>query len=777
MTKAQTLIYIKDKLVCAKVLPLLVFKYSDFTNCPDKLVSSVQEAFPTSPLIFRSSSLDEDTTILSNAGKFKTVMNVSPADPERMKEAAEAVFSSYETVNDENEILVQPMLNNIFASGVVTTAELNTLSPYYVINIDESSHTDSVTSGKAVKEKTYISFKEHSGPHPLPYISGIINACRELERILENPFLDIEFGITRNFELYIFQVRPVSKENKTDYSSIDLKDSLRKIYKKIGKLSGPHPNLLGKKAIFGVMPDWNPAEIIGLRPKKLALSLYKELITDNTWAYQRDNYGYRNLRSHPLLISLLGIPYIDVRVSFNSFIPKSLDDSIAEKLVGYYLEKLARIPNYHDKVEFNVVHSCYYLNLSDKLSDLYQYGFNQNEIKRIEYSLLTLTNQIINPDNGIYLKDLKRIEILNEKYDQIINSDLPVIDKIYWLVEDCKRYGTLPFAGIARAAFIAVQFLRSFVDSDIITHSDYERLLNSINTVTKKLKSDLMRMKNGEISRDLFFERYGHLRPGTYDILSKRYDENFESYFALEDLNLPEDKEFSFSREKLREIDRILIENGIEITAEGLLSYIKQVIEGREYLKYVFSRSLSKVLQMIGELGNRIGMDTEDLAFLDFQRIKELYSSLDQRDVSDIFQEDIKKNKELYRYTQAVRLPSLIKSNDEIYNFFIDNEEPNFITSKSIEGKVLTEDRINGCSLNGQIVFIRSADPGYDFLFTKNISALVTQFGGVNSHMSIRCAELGIPAVIGAGEKKFQLWSKAERLIIDCGNKNVKVLI
>ncbi len=47
------------------------------------------------------------------------------------------------------------------------------------------------------------------------------------------------------------------------------------------------------RSIFGVMPDWNPAEIIGLRPWPLSLSLYRELVTDAIWAYQRDNYGYR----------------------------------------------------------------------------------------------------------------------------------------------------------------------------------------------------------------------------------------------------------------------------------------------------------------------------------------------------------------------------------------------------------------------------------------------------------------------------------------------------
>ncbi|MFI3202381.1 MAG: phosphoenolpyruvate synthase, partial [Eubacteriales bacterium] len=127
---------------------------------------------------------------------------------------------------------------------------------------------------------------------------------------------------------------------------------LGKLYKKIEKLSRPHPNLLGTKTVFGLMPDWNPAEIIGVRPRKLALSLYKELITDSIWAHQRSNYGYRNLIGHPLLVTFAGVPYVDVRITFNSFIPSNLHENIAKKLMEYYMDKLIAKPKYHDKVEF-----------------------------------------------------------------------------------------------------------------------------------------------------------------------------------------------------------------------------------------------------------------------------------------------------------------------------------------------------------------------------------------------------------------------------------------
>ena len=131
----------------------------------------------------------------------------------------------------------------------------------------------------------------------------------------------------------------------------------------------------GKKTVYGVMPDWNPAEIVGIRPKPLALSLYREMITDSIWAYQRHNYGYRNLRSFPLMPNYFGIPYIDVRLSFNSFIPAGLEEKLANKLVDYYIERLLEEPSLHDKVEFEIVYSCYTLDIRKRLSYLKERAF------------------------------------------------------------------------------------------------------------------------------------------------------------------------------------------------------------------------------------------------------------------------------------------------------------------------------------------------------------------------------------------------------------------
>ena len=80
-------------------------------------------------------------------------------------------------------------------------------------------------------------------------------------------------------------------------------------------------------------------------------------------------------------------------------------------------------------------------------------------------------------------------------------------------------------------------------------------------------------------------------------------------------------------------------------------------------------------------------------------------------------------------------------------------------------------DKIDFKKLNNKIIFIKNADPGYDFIFSHNIKGLVTQYGGVNSHMAIRCMENNIPAAIGIGEKKFNFFKFCKKIKLNCEGK------
>ena len=771
-TKAQMLLFLKRNLPEINILPVLVVKSEDFFADTDNTVKLVLDFSAGNPLAIRSSSRTEDLAEYSNAGKFKSILNVNP-NYDRVKEAIEEVYISYGTKESE-EILIQPMLQEINKSGVVFTADIDTYADYYIVNYYEGKDSSAVTSGTSNFLKTYIHYKFSNVQVKDKDIDYLIKICHQIETFLNNTALDIEFAIDKKSRIYIFQVRPIATGNKKPYDKMNLISPLNRIYKKVKKLSTPHPFLLGQTTCFGVMPDWNPAEILGIRPKKLSISLYKELITDNIWAHQRFDYGYRDLTMHPLMISFCGIPYIDTRVTFNSFIPQKLNVKIAEKLVDFYLKKLSQYPKYHDKIEFEIVFSCYYLGLHEKLRELLQNGFNENEITRIEFSLLELTNSIIRPDTGLYKKDIKKITILEENYEKIIQSDISLVDKIYWLIEECKAYGTLPFAGVARAAFIAVQFLKSFVNMGIIDDMEYDAYMNSLDTINKRMNRDFRGVIEGKLSKNDFLEKYGHIRPGTYDIMSKRYDEAFEEYFGNNDsLDIETSVPlFSFSETEMSCIQLELDQNGLMISAEELITFIKEAIEGREYLKFIFTKSVSKILQLIEELGIRTNIPREDMAYLDVSVIKQLYVDLYTGDIKTIFEENIRNNKRQYQNAICIKLPSIIVEPENVYSFYLLSEEPNYITQKSITADTVILKEKNS-ELEGRITFIEAADPGYDFLFSKRIAGLVTQFGGANSHMAIRCAELGVPAVIGVGEQNYTEWSQCSKITIDCLKKQV----
>ncbi len=780
MTKAQTLLKLHTECYEVNTLPVFIVKCAR-GGVSNETINDIIAFANGSEVIVRSSHKDEDTADSSNAGKFKSILHVKP-ETDAIRDALEDVYASYgEKVSATEEILVQPMLQNLVKSGVVFTRDLYSGAPYYSIDYFEGGDSTAVTSGNQNKDRIHIVYRNYWDCVADSDLHELLKAVRFLEVFFENDALDIEFGITGEHEVYILQVRPIAVSYKTILKAEELEIPLKGISKKVEKLMQKRPFLPGKTTCFGVMPDWNPAEMLGIRPKKLAISLYKELITDTIWARQWQNYGYRDLTRNPLMVLFCGIPYIDTRISFNSFIPANLSEPLAEKLVNYYLERLKSRPSYHDKIEFEIVFSCYYIGISKDLKRLQKHGFSENECKRIEFALLELTNAIINTEDGLYKKDMERIKLLEENHEKILSSNLSTVDKIYWLIEECKINGTLPFAGVARAGFIAVQFMRSLIKESIITLEQYNSFMQSLNTISRQMSIERRKMKDGEIEKTDFLNKYGHIRPGTYDIESPRYDEAYEYYFQNDNNDVGRDlyeesqggRNKIFTQEQLKRMDHELEENGICVNAVNFLEFVREAIEGREYLKYVFTRTVSEILRQIEIYGKRLGIAKQDLAHLDISEIKRLYSDLFYGDIYEVFMQNIENNKEQFRIASQIKLPTLIVNPKDIYAFELQEDEPNFITTKCIIAAVVKEEEINCSDLKGKIICIKAADPGYDYLFSKGISGLITQFGGANSHMAIRCAELGIPAVIGAGEKKYCLWSKQKLLVLDAGKHQV----
>jgi glutamine kinase len=769
-TKAETLETLAPRLRSARILPQVRFTVTEWRiDRAGVLAKIAAKPWGSRPVIVRSSAQGEDGPTSTQAGRYDSVLGVvGNAD---ITAAIERVIVSFDDDGAAiDQVFVQPMLEHVAMAGVAFSRLPSGGGPYYIVNYDDrSGYTDRVTGGIGDNLETFLCLKSRVDACP-PALTRVIALVSELEGLFACTAIDVEFAIDGHGQIYLLQVRRLSIERQDAITDAQVDSALADVARKVELLSRPHPFLHGSRSIFGVMPDWNPAEIIGLRPWPLSLSLYRELVTDAIWAYQRDNYGYQNLRSFPLLVSFHGLPYIDVRVSFNSFIPRDVPDELAARLVNYYIDRLLAEPQLHDKVEFEIIFSCYTLDLPQRLGRLAESGFSQADIAELSGALRRLTNRIIHGETALWRRDRAKIDLLAHRLPMIAAAKIDKISRIYWLIEDCKRYGTLPFAGLARAGFIAVQLLQSFVAAGVLSADEHATFMASVDTIGSRIGHDFANLTKTE-----FLARYGHLRPGTYDILSPRYDEAPDLYFDWSGSrsNSSAQTRFGLSIEQLRRIEQLLKEHQLDIDVLSLIEFIKAGIEGREYAKFVFTRSLSDALSLIRQMGEEYGLSVEDCAFLDYDAIRTLYS--ESGSVKKRLLDSIARGRERHALTRSLVLPPVIAAPNEVFAFRLPPTQPNFITRKSVTAPVAS---INDPpeSFAGRILFVPSADPGFDWIFTRGISGFVTQFGGANSHMAIRAGELGIPAVIGAGESLFKRWQAAHKLCLDCTNQKVLLI-
>ena len=112
-----------------------------------------------------------------------------------------------------------------------------------------------------------------------------------------------------------------------------------------------------------------------------------------------------------------------------------------------------------------------------------------------------LTNRIIHGETALWRRDRANIDLLAQRLPMICDAKIDKISRIYWLIEDCKRYGTLPFAGLARAGFIAVQLLQSFVAVGVLNAAEHATFMASVDTVGSRIGHDFVHLPRRSSSR------------------------------------------------------------------------------------------------------------------------------------------------------------------------------------------------------------------------------------------------------------------------------------
>ena len=781
-SKSDVLKLLKKQIKFSRIEKILDFTVDDWQKSKNKILEQISTSFPSKKVIIRSSAIGEDSEENSEAGSYESVLNINSNSNTQLISAINQVINSYKeknNLNKNNQILVQTQTSDIITSGVIFTRTSDLASPYYVINYEEGKSTVGVTQG-SVNKMIKISRSSNSKILTREW-NLLLTAVKEIESIIQSNSLDIEFGITRGNTVVIFQVRPMISSQKFKINRFDsnIKTKIKKNQKKFLKLQNFN-KLDGRSLIFSDMTDWNPAEIIGNNPKLLDYSLYNFLIMKDAWYKGRTHLGYQKFNPHSLMVKFGNKPYVDVRSSFNSLIPANFPSKLKKKLMNYYLEKLLKNPEFHDKAEFEILFTSYDLSLRKRLSELQNFNFSKKETEKIYNLLLSFTQKIMDefPKTSVECgKSIKKMTENRLSYMKKLGKTERYYTKLKIaenLLNDCRDFGTIPFSLMARIAFISTAFLKSFVSRGYFSKKSIDKFMNSLNTPLSNFQNDLVRFYDNKITKKYFLEKYGHLRPGTYDITADRYDK--ENSF-LNDIKFHNVKESENNKPDFKKIVKVLRTDNLTISSNDLFSFIQTSLIMRENLKFEFTRNLSAALELIADAANDLGFSREDISHLDINTIFASHSVHTKSKLKLLWKKKIEHNKHLSEINTNLVLPSIIFSeNDfELIQYYL--AKPNYITEKSIRSEIINLD-ISKTSrdLENKIILLEHADPGYDWLFTRNPAGLITKYGGVASHMSIRCSEVGLPAAIGCGEIIFNAIYHASKVLLDCKNQQIIIL-
>ncbi|MEO1269767.1 MAG: PEP-utilizing enzyme, partial [Myxococcota bacterium] len=705
-----------------------------------------------------------------------------------LREAIARVVASYhaggEPSPDKAQILIQPMLSHVSSSGVVFTRYQHTDSPYYTIAYDDiTGTTDTVTGGRG-GQTLFISRTLPENRHP-PRWKRLLNVIRELETYFPNHPLDIEFAITQDERIVILQCRRLAMppiERSLEQSAAEM---LQELELRFERCQAPQPPLQGSTTILSDMADWNPAEMLGEKPNTLAYSLYRELITDHVWHQARSSLGYFDVGAASLMLSFARKSYIDTRASFNSLTPAAIQPETRSILLEHYLNKLRNDPTLHDKVEFEILHTCYDLTVRQRLDEVE--GLSPAQREEVAQSLLELTHTLV--DQEVVAADLKRLDQLDERIDavhQVYRSRQAFwecFNAAFLLLGHVKQLGTLPFARLARLGFVAQSWIHSLCEVGALEREEVHQFLTQVPTVATQFRHDVRAYQQGTLTWTAFIHRYGHLRMSTYDLTAPRYDQIPREVWDNNMVVVPHatgERVEPTPPGDLEAINRLLREHGCTFDAQTLFSFIASATQAREEGKFRFTRALSDALEYLAQGGKALGLSREELQFLTLPtvlRFRNPEFSSPAKATAYLRQRVGEKRHERHVH-DLIKLPAVIASVEDIGLVHLMHSRPNFISNHKVTAEVvwLTHENAGTVSLEGRIVAIEHADPGYDWIFASPIAGLITQYGGAASHMAIRCTEFDLPGAIGCGEALFQRLRQGRLLHMDCEKKEVSIV-
>ena len=191
----------------------------------------------------------------------------------------------------------------------------------------------------------------------------------------------------------------------------------------------------------------------------------------------------------------------------------------------------------------------------------------------------------------------------------------------------------------------------------------------------------------------------------TYDIEVDRYRNKINTY-KIENINdvlsLNSNARQLFGHKKINNLQNFLNKNKLDLDASKLLNYITTSIKLRENSKYIFTRTLSDLIELLKIYGQNKNLNKKELSNLSINEILNFTNRSNKKT----------KNKNLSSFNQNIQLPFLISSKKDFFVCSIQEVKPNFITFKNIEAKCIRlNKKFKNKNLKNMIVLIENADP------------------------------------------------------------------
>ena len=695
-------------------------------------------------IMIRSNSSNEDLESSSNAGKYLSIGPISKKRIDDIKESWSQVLNSYE--KDSNQtVILQDYVKNAKIVSVLTSFKVGTDSLYRSFSIYNGPETDAVTSGKYNQIKNfYIHRSINKLPKKYDEYSIYLKVLIKLENLFGNKHLDIEMVLDNNFSPLLLQVRPLMERKVNKDLIFTEKKIIEQNVKKYSALKETTKDRFGVNQLFSNMSDMNPAEMIGKKPDNVAFGLYKFMFTDSTWNIQRGEFGYRKYKPAKLMELFNNVAYINVNHSLNSFLTPSLQIDSCEKIIQHQLKKLKENPHLHDSIEFNISRSSYVFDTEDEFAVEYKNIISPGEIQKWHQDLIKIdrfNKSTLEKNNKVILK---AFSLLDENFQYSKKENIKFI----------RDNMALPFTHHSRLGFVYFAQLNNLLKKDVITEAQKNSLLLSVKSISTKMKSDAYQVKLGKKSLSSFLDIYGHIRAGNYNLTSSNLKNNLEFTELLIQNSEKQDENISLQKVIFSNIDKYFELNNIPYTAATWVEMFQTAIATRENSKFYYTKGIDGILNEIEK------QNLSDKKF--FQRL------------GIGFNEENTINLNL----KNTLMPDLISSSDDFYLYEEMSKNGNYIGQGTVSGKVLLLDNYSNqpYDLDNKIVAIPAADPGWDWIFNYKIKSLITQYGGPNSHMAIRCAEHNIPAILGVGENNFSMISTSQSLSIDFSNESFAIV-